>query len=233
MASWSKSCSMLFAGAVLTLAGIPAHAEEKGLSGLWLMPPHQPRRPPPELTEAGKKLNIADRQGAGPMAKQRCLPVGIPRMYSNELPLEIIESPERIGVIGEQAELARTIYLNTDKHPNDIQPTWNGNSYGKWVDGVLVVHVAGFNDRTSHILGVNKGSATTQITEKYKVVEGGKGLVIEMTFEDPNVLAKPYTASIHYDRLPAGSQRWEYVCDVEDPLWNTALGFDPNTPEKK
>ncbi len=81
--------------------------------------------------------------------------------------------------------------------------------------------------------GVNKGSATTQITEKYKVVEDGKGLVIEMTFEDPNVLAKPYTTSIHYDRLPVGSQRWEYVCDVEDPLWNTALGFDPNAPEKK
>ena len=40
---------------------------------------------------------------------------------------------------------------------------------------------------------------------------------------------EPYTVSYHYDRLPPGSQRWEYICDVQDPLWNTALGFKPGS----
>ncbi len=235
MAAWTKRSATLAATALVLALGAAAHAEEKGLSGLWLLTHGQFGKPDaPPLTEAAKTAIAEERKavGAGPMNKQRCLPVGVPRMMVNELPFEIIESPERIGVIGEQAELARTIYMNTDKHPTDTQPDWNGNSYGKWVDGVLVVDVAGFNDRVSHIPGVTKASASTHLVEKYKVVDGGKGLVIEMTFDDPKLLARPYTVSYHYDRLPAGSQRWEYICDVDDPMWNTALGFDPNAPKK-
>jgi hypothetical protein len=232
--------AILAAAALLALAGA-ARAEEAGLSGLWLLT-HTPLHDKngqfndgdnAPLTPAAQVAEAAERKANAVMNKQRCLPVGVPRMMINELPFEIIESPERIGIIGEQAELARTIYLNTDKHATDAQPDWNGNSYGKWVDGVLVVDVAGFNDRVSHIPGTAKGSTTTHIVEKYKVVDGGKGLVIEMTFDDPKMLTKPYTVSHHYDRLPAGSQRWEYICDVDDPQWNTALGFDPNAAKKK
>ena len=241
MASWTKPCSILAAGAVLALASASAHAEETGLSGLWLLTHTnihdangQFKEPDNvSLTPAAKADFETARKAQNVMAKQRCLPVGEPRMLQNELPFEIIESPERIAIIGEQAELARTIYMNTDKHATDIQPAWNGNSYGKWVDGALVVDVANFNDRTAHIPGTAKGSLTTHIIETFKVVDAGKGLVIEMTFDDPKLLTKPYTTSRHYDRLPAGSQRWEYVCDVDDPQWNTALGFDPNAPKKK
>ncbi len=222
------------AGAALALFGwAQARAEETGLSGLWLLTHgqfHAVANVP--LTPAAQADVEAQRKSGQVMAKQRCLPVGLPFMMVNELPIEIVESPERIAIIGEQAELARTIYLDTDKHTTDIQPAWNGNSYGKWVDGVLMVDVANFNDRVPHIPGTAKGSTSTHLVETYKVVEGGKGLVISMTFDDPKLLTKPFTVSYHYDRLPAGSQRWEYICDVDDPQWNTALGFNPNAPKK-
>jgi hypothetical protein len=235
MAAWGKKRSILAAAAVLALAGVSARAEEKGLSGLWLLTHGQfgegGAAGTPPLSDVAKKELAESRRTGGVMNKQKCLPVGVPRMMVNELPFEIIESSERVAIIGEQAELARTIYLNTDKHPTDAQPDWNGNSYGKWADGVLVVDVANFNDRVTHIPGTGKGSTATHLTETYKVVDGGKGLVIQMTFEDPKLLTKPYTVSYHYDRLPPGSQRWEYICDVDDPLWNTALGFDPTATE--
>jgi hypothetical protein len=229
MTRWARPLAGLMAAtAILALAGA-VRAEEAGLSGLWLLTHGQftAKREPPSMTPEAKAMEDPLRAAGAPMAKQRCLPVGEPRMLTNELPFEIIESPERIAIIGEQAELARTIYMNTDKHATDIQPAWNGNSYGKWVNGVLVVDVAGFNDAVSHIPGVPKGSATTHIVEKFQLVDGGKGLVVEMTFDDPRMLTRPYVLSYHYDRLPSGSQRWEYVCDVDDPSWNTALGFDP------
>jgi hypothetical protein len=230
MSSWAKPIARLTVGASVLAMAAAGHAEEKGLSGLWLLTHGQfgGAHTAPVLTDQAKAEAEALRRGDRVMGKQQCLPVGEPRMLSNELPFEIIESPERIAIIGEQAELARTIYMNTDKHATDIQPTWNGNSYGKWIDGVLVVDVAGFNDRVGHIPGAPKGSTSTHIVEKFKVIDGGKGLTVEMTFTDPRLLAQPYTISYHYDRLPPGSQRWEYVCDVDDPLWNTALGFDPN-----
>jgi hypothetical protein len=224
---------MLAAAIALSCLGAGAvQAKETGLSGLWLLTHGQFGRPEhPPLTPAAQAEIDAQRKSGAVMRPQRCLPVGIPRMMINELPFEIIESPARIAIIGEQAELARTIYMDTDKHPTDAQPDWNGNSYGKWIDGVLVVDVANFNDRVAHIPGTAKGSPTTHLVEKYRLVDGGDGLVIEMTFDDPKLLTKPYTVSYHYDRLPQGSQRWEYVCDVDDPQWNTALGFDPQKAE--
>jgi hypothetical protein len=212
------------------LAVLPAHGEETGISGLWVQQhaEHARHLDPPVLTaQAAATVQRANANRV--MGKQQCLPVGMPRMLMNELPFEIIESPERIAIIGEQAELARTIYLNTDKHPTDAEPAWMGNSYGRWANGVLVVDVVDFNDRVSHIPGVNKGSTTTHLVERLHLENGGKVLVDEMTFDDPKVLAKPYTVVNHYDRVAVqGAQRWEYVCDVDDPDWNTALGYDPS-----
>jgi hypothetical protein len=220
--------------AAAAFAGGAARAEEKGLSGLWLLTPGQYQRDetPPFTPEAQKAADEA-RRTAVVMRKQRCLPVGMPRFLMNELPFEIIVSPERIGIIGEQAALARTIYLNADKFADDIMPTWNGNSYGKWEKDVLVARTGMFNDAVAHIPGAAPGSTTTVITEKYKVVDGGKGLVVEMTFEDPKLLTKPFTISRHYDRQAQGAQRWEYVCDVDDPQWNTALGVAADTQAPK
>jgi hypothetical protein len=228
--------------ALAALGAAAAHAEEKGLSGLWLLTHHERTqteqaegiagilpRPDPPLTAKARQAMKPLQQATRVMAKQRCLPVGVPRMMVNELPFEIIESPERIAIIGEQAELARTIYLNSDDKGAEGEPTWNGVSYGKWIDGELVVQVSGFNDKVAHILGGPPGSTSTHIEERYKVVDGGKGLTITMTFTDPQLLTKPYTIAYHYDRLPPGSQRWEYVCDVDDPAWSTALGYDPVT----
>ncbi|HVY34705.1 MAG TPA: hypothetical protein VG960_09820 [Caulobacteraceae bacterium] len=227
----SSRSAWLSALALCALCAWPAAAEETGISGLWVQQhaEHGRRDDPPVLTAQAQADEAARRADANRvMGKQECLPVGMPRMLMNELPFEIIESPERIGIIGEQAELARTIYLNTTVHPADVEPSWMGNSYGKWENGVLVVDVANFNDRISHIPGVAKGSTTTHLVERFHLENGGKVLVDEMTFEDPKVLAKPYRIVNHYDRLPPGSQRWEYVCDVNDPMWNTALGYDPN-----
>lgn len=224
----------LAAAALAVLAGGAAKAEEKGLSGLWLLSPGQYQRDetPPFTLEAQAAADEA-RRTAVVMRKQRCLPVGMPRFLMNELPFEIIVSPERIGIIGEQAALARTIYLNTDKFADDIMPTWNGNSYGKWEKDVLVVHTGMFNDVVAHIPGAAPGSTTTTITESYKVVDGGKGLAVDMTFEDPKLLSKPFTISRHYDRQAPGAQRWEYVCDVDDPQWAAALGVAADTQAPK
>ena len=238
--AYSALLAKSVAAAALGLAvSIPAHAEETGISGLWVQQhaEHGRHLDPPVLTAEAKAAAAAaagrQRNADQPMAKQQCLPTGMPRMMMNELPLEIVEGKERIAVIGEQAELARTIYLDTTTHSTDADPSWMGHSYGKWDDGVLVVDVANFNDRVSHIPGVNKGSTTTHLVERYHLENGGKVLVDEMTFTDPKVLAQPYIFVNRYDRVGQGAQRWEYVCDVDDPNWNTALGFDPNKPQAK
>src|SRR4051794_14855005 len=100
-----RSSLLLAVAAVVALAGSYARAEETGLSGLWLLTHGQFGKPDtPSLTPEAKAAAEAARKTAVVMNKQRCLPVGMPRFLTNELPFEIIESPERIGIIGEQAE---------------------------------------------------------------------------------------------------------------------------------
>ena len=238
----SRNLCLAAVAALTALAAGAARAEEKGLSGLWLLTHHErskteqeegiagilPKADPPLTIKARDELKARE-AATRVMAKQRCLPVGMPRMMVNELPFEIVESPERIAIIGEQAELARTIYLNSDDNASEGQPTWDGVSYGKWVGGELVVQVKDLNDKVAHILGGPAGANATHIEERYKVVDGGKGLTITFTFSDPQLLTKPYTITYHYDRQPPGAQRWEYICDVDDPQWSTALGYDPKT----
>ena len=154
-------------------------------------------------------------------------------MLSNELPFEIIESPERIAIIGEQAELARTIYMNTDKHASDIEPAWNGNSIGKWVDGVLVVDVAGFNDRVTHIPGTAKGSTTTHIVEKFKVVDGGKALTVEMTFDDPKLLTKPTQFPTTTTACPRGPSAGNMSATSKIPNGTPRWASTPTRPRNE
>jgi hypothetical protein len=240
--SFRLSSALLAGVAVLSLAAGAARAEEKGLSGLWILTHHErsqkeqdegiagilPRPDPPLTAAARENLKTYDAAHVV-MTKQRCLPVGMPRIMVNELPIEIVEGKERVAIIGEQAELARTIYLNSSDAAAEGEPSWNGVSYGKWVGDELVVQVSELNDKVPHILGGPAGPNQTHIEERYKVVDGGKGLTITFTFTDPKLLTKPYSITYHYDRQPPGSQRWEYICDVDDPQWSTALGYDPVT----
>lgn len=222
-----RSWILLGAAAAGLLSATSALAAETGLSGLWLLQRGQfGERQTVSLTPEAQAALDEQRKDARVMTdnSRLCLPVGVPRMMVNELPIEIVESGERVGIISEQTMLARTIYLNTKAHPEDVPPAWNGNSYGWWEGKTLVVDTAGFNYRVTHIPGTAKGSTTTHLVEKFHVEEGGKALVIDMTFDDPKLLTKPFTASYRYERQPVGSQRWEYVCDVNDEGWNTALG---------
>ena len=232
MAAGANRSSLVITAALaaVALGALPVHAAETGLSGLWLLERGQfGGREAPALTPAAAADMEVQRKNPRVMTdiSRLCLPVGMPRMMVNELPLEIVESPERIAIVSEQTELGRTVYMNTAVHPSDTPPAWNGNSYGKWEGSTLVVDTIGFNDRTTHIPGTAKGSTSTHLVEKYHLENGGKVLVIEMTFDDPKVLTRPYTVSYRYDRQPAGAQRWEYVCDTQDPGWNSALGVKP------
>ncbi len=246
MINRSRNFGLAAAAGLLLLAACAARAQDKGLTGVWIL--SHPERTgaaqeegiagilplaDPPLTDKARADLKKQRDASFIMAKQRCLPVGVPRMMVNELPIEIIEGTDRIAVIGEQSALARTIYLNSDASALNGEPTWNGISYGKWVNGELVVQVGGFNGRIAHILNGPAGSAATHIEEHYKILDGGKAMTITMTFTDPQVLTKPYTITYRYERQPPVAQRWEYVCDVDDPSWAGALGFERgrDTPE--
>jgi hypothetical protein len=57
-------------------------------------------------------------------------------------------------------------------------------------------------------------------------------LVDAMTFEDPNLLLKPWTIIYKYHRAAPGAVLWEYVCEVDAAGWSERFNGDPEFKSK-
>src|ERR1700682_2979603 len=72
-----------------------------------------------------------------------CLPLGLPRLPMLGLfPLQIVQTPTQIVILYEYMSVFRVIPLNA-AHPDDILPSYMGNSVGHWEGDTLVVDVTG------------------------------------------------------------------------------------------
>lgn len=218
--------------------GQPAAKPGTGLTGVWLLDQHtydhqEEFQPPlkPEVQAIAAAKRKAREEGGVVLSdnNKKCLPIGMPGIVTNEFAMELLETPGRITVVSENSPLARTISLTRKTHNEDQEPSWNGDSIGRWEGKTLVVETTRLNDRISHLPFGFGGvmSLTTKITERYHLTNGGKDLVNEMTFNDPNVLVAPWTVSYTYHRAEGDAERWEYVCEVDAAGWSERFAGDP------
>jgi hypothetical protein len=190
---------------------------EPGAPPLHPLPP-APGRPPArqpipyqDWAEAKRKtFTVLD----DPTSK--CFLPGVPRIVGMPMPMEIVQTPGEVVILYESFRAWRRIPLNAKlEHPNDLTPTWMGDSVGRWEGDTLVVDVTGFNDKTW------LGGMGTIHTEKLHVVERYKPLnydsiLYEATVEDPGALTKPWvTGSVL--RRPIDVRVEEYECIENNP----------------
>jgi len=226
------------AGLAAAMALVPGLASAKAaaprLTGMWLISAKDyghPEKPPftPAAASASERQRKASEEQGQVLsdAAKKCLPIGMPGFMSNEFALEILETPGRVTLLSENSPLPRTVYLTEKTHTADFQPGWNGHSIGHWEGATLVVDTVALNDRKSHVPRGVVVSDKTHIVERLHLENGGKLLVNEMTFEDPAILTKPYTVTIHYDRMPKDAELWEYACEVDAEGWSERYAHDP------
>ena len=96
---------------------------------------------------AQKVLEAFNRRGIDDPTGQ-CLPAGIPRSVMLGLfPQQFIQTPTQLVILYEYMSAFRVIPFAAD-HPNDLIPSYMGNSIARWDGDALVVDVTGFNDKT-------------------------------------------------------------------------------------
>jgi hypothetical protein len=98
----------------------------------------------------------------------------------------------------------------TDKHPDDLIPSYMGNSIARWDGDTLVIDVIGFNDKTWLAGTGTFHTDALHITERYTRVDKDQ-INYEVTMEDPNVLTKPWTLRSTL-MLREGTRLQEMVC---------------------
>ena len=93
-------------------------------------------------------------------------------------------------------------------------PQSNGHSIGHWEGDSLVVDTIGFSDRgVTSIPGGGIRTADSHLTERYRLLDGGRILSVVFAWEDPKIFLKPHVNEFRYYRAPAGTYAREYFCD--------------------
>jgi hypothetical protein len=168
------------------------------------------REPAPYQPWAAKKvLEFFNRRGIDDPTGF-CLPPGLPRAAIVGLfPMQIIHTPQQVVILYEYMNVFRVIPINA-KHPDDLVPTYMGDSVGRWEGDTLVVDVVGFNDKTWLTGTGTFHSEALHITERYTRIDKDQ-INYDVTMEDPTVLTKPWTIRSTM-MLREGTRLQEYVC---------------------
>ncbi|MGA7795970.1 MAG: hypothetical protein WCA19_23305 [Candidatus Acidiferrales bacterium] len=147
-----------------------------------------------------------------------CLPPGVPNVYTHAYPVEFLQVPGRTIMYFEYGHFVRQIFTDGREHPKDANPTWMGDSTGKWEGDTLVVDSTGFNDKTWLDVAGHPHSEALHIVERMHRVDHDT-LLIDITLEDPQA----YTTVLKTQRkyiLKPGWNIMEYICE------DTRVKFD-------
>ena len=132
-------------------------------------------------------------------------PQSITMQTSQHGPMQLIQLPGSVWILTEWPTTIRYVPTDGRAHSEDPDPSFVGESVGRWEGDTLVVDTIAIDRRVTNPGGWHP-------SEKVHVVErftrpSKNFIVYDLTIEDPVVLAKPY---VH------GSRRWSLAQDPTD-----------------
>ena len=148
-----------------------------------------------------------------PMAS--CLPPGGPRQFQTPNGIEIIEQPERKRIFilsGGGNRNWRLINLDGRAHqPDDVTPTYYGDSVGRWEGDTLVIDAIGFNEKFWFMNGGLPHTENLRLTERISRPDFNT-LKYEVTVNDPGAYTRPWSTGLTMKWVP-DREIGEYFCD--------------------
>ena len=214
-------------GPALLCAAAPASAAsaQQDVSGIWWANSYSMEIRPidgsqipftPNGVDAFRKNQAGLKDGTVvDAARKVCVPDGVPRILATPYPFQILQSPGFTTIVYEQNHVFRTVPMDR-KVPTDDElvayPYYSGNSFGHWEGDTLVVMTKGFNEKTFIDASGVPHSDQLHVTERIRKVNGGKGLEIVATIEDPAMFTKSWTTRFTYDLRPEVRLDTAFIC---------------------
>ena len=120
-----------------------------------------------------------------------CSQISLTDFVTKQKPIEIVQTPQRIFMFFEYAHTFREIWLDGRALPIDPDPSYFGNSVGRWEGDTLIVETVGFNDQT--VINGMPHSDAVHLVERY-TRPNLDTLELNMTATDSKAYTKPWTA---------------------------------------
>ncbi|MEO8313643.1 MAG: hypothetical protein ABI645_02515 [Pseudomonadota bacterium] len=183
--------------------GLPGGGVFPGASSVpQLKPPYAQR-----YAEWQKKFDTDGSQE--PDTVTRCLAFGIARFGT--MPMEIIQTPGQITMNLGVLHDIRRIYMDGIGHTVGADPSFSGDSVGRWEGDTLIVETNNVRPGQVDRNGVPYSDKLTAV-EKIRRVSPTR-LEIETTLTDPEAFMAPFTIKRAYVPMPTGSRFEEYICE--------------------
>ena len=132
-------------------------------------------------------------------------------MMYTPYPFQIVQSPAYVAVFHEYAHTTRSIFMNSEHPPGDIE-WFTGDSRGRWEGDTLVVDVKHFTDQTWLDRAGNFHSEALHLVERFTLITPDH-IQYDVTLEDPKVFTRPWKISlILYRRKEKNVRVLEYEC---------------------
>jgi hypothetical protein len=121
-------------------------------------------------------------------AQARCWPGGVPGqlIYPAE-PFYFIQTPKVVYMIWQRDHMVRRVFM-TDKHSENLKPSWFGESIGRYEeDGTFVVDTIGLSTKNSYIDNFRTPHTEKEhVVERFKIAPDGKTLQAIAVVDDPD-----------------------------------------------
>lgn len=117
--------------------------------------------------------------------------------------VDILQTERVIVFVGQEMQLVRRIYMNAE-HPKNVQPSFFGDSVGRWNGDTLVVDT----------VGIRSGNTTRHVVERIRKINGGQNL--EAVMVDPVTGAAGRSTSVYWNPT---RKLAEWICEDADEFW--------------
>jgi hypothetical protein len=189
------------------------------LSGMWEPKTFGFMVPEAPLSTAGKAL--VDR-GAAEMAAGKimhtawtsCRPGAVSSMTMPREKILVMQSADEITLLFEMPRMTRRVRLGA-AHAAESQPSYLGDSIGRWEGNTLVIDTTGFNGYAELDARGQPTSEKLHTVERLTLSDDGSSIDIEVTITDPEYYDAPFTIKRSWKRS-AARHPFEYDC-MENP----------------
>jgi len=143
-----------------------------------------------------------------------CSQGSVNRVWSNPVPIEIEQLPDRVVFRYEYMDGVRTVFLDQQSQLLDALPRVLGHSIGRYEGSTLIIETAGFSASYIGAVTGTPQTETLRTIERLTMVEDGQRFHLEIRHEDPVTFAEPWTATRDFVLTDLGRLEWD--CVLED-----------------
>ena len=142
-----------------------------------------------------------------------CLPFGLLRSVNvGGYPIQVMQNSTYLAMLFEQNTWFHVVYMDERDHPKNLDPTWFGNSIGRWDGDTLVIDTVGFNGRTRLDTIGHPHSDRMHVVQRFTYTDPDH-IAYEVTIDDPVYYTSPWKNTRTFWRMQPGEELIEYSCE--------------------